>query len=732
MIGQTISHYRVLGKLGSGGMGVVYEAEDLNLHRHVALKFLPEDLARNAQSLERFRREAQSASALNHPNICTVHEIAESEGKPFIVMELLEGQTLDRRMQEKPIALEEFLEWSIQIADALDAAHSKGIIHRDIKPSNLFLTTRGMAKILDFGLAKMAAGSNVAGEAATATGAAQHLTHPGSTVGTLAYMSPEQARGEELDSRTDLFSFGAVLYQMSTGAMAFHGDTAPLIFDAILNREPVAPMELNAALPAELQRIIHKTLEKNRVLRTQNAAELKTDLMRLKRDLESGRRPADKSSKRAAAADSERSVAVLYFENLSGAKDDEYFRDGMTEDIITELSKIRELKVFPRPTVLPFRDKPATSTQVGQQLGAGYVLGGSLRRSGNRVRITTQLVDTRTDFPLWSERYDREVKDVFELQDEIARKIAEALRITLSPQEEKALANKPTQNPQAYDLYLRGRSHVRQLTRQDLNFALQMFESATAIDRSFALAYAGVAYVCARIYDSYEREMKWMERCSSASGRAIALQPRLAEALVAQAWVFYADKNYAEAIRCAQEAITNKPHCDGVYQILGSAYFATDRWEEARACLPLALEANGDDYNTYVPFLNALLALKKEDEMKALLLKQVAVLEAQLKLVPEDMRARNLLAGRYALQGRQAEAEREMQMAVTLRPNDASVLYNAACMYATFGKKAEALAMLTKASANGFQDANWARRDPDLASLRGDPEFERLYPASQS
>jgi non-specific serine/threonine protein kinase len=320
------------------------------------------------------------------------------------------------------------------------------------------------------------------------------------------------------------------------------------------------------------------------------------------------------------------------------------------------------------------------------------------------------------------------MKDVFELQDEIARSIAEALRITLSPQEEKALAKKPTDNLHAYDLYLRGRSHMRQLTRQDLDFALQLFESAVALDRSFALAYAGIANVCARLYDSHEREPRWIERCSAASGRAIALQPQLAEAIVAQGWVFYADQNYKEAIRCAHRAIELKPHCEGVYHLLGSAYFSSDRFDEAIRLVPAALEANGDDYNTYVPYVNALESLGKKEEYLDLARKQTEVLEKQLRTNPEDVRARNLVATRYEQQGRVAEAEREMNLAISFRPNDPGILYNAACMYALRGDKQQALQMLTRAQAAGFHDSNWARRDPDLAALHGDPEFERLYP----
>jgi non-specific serine/threonine protein kinase len=720
-------------------MGVVFEAEDTKLGRRVALKFLPQELAQDGQSLERFQREARAASALNHPNICTVYAIEQHEGQHFIVMELLEGQTLAQRMAgRRPIELEPLLALATQVADALESAHAKGIVHRDIKPANLFVNSRDQVKILDFGLAKMEG----ARRAADGPGALSQLetmavrdqlTMPGTAVGTVSYMSPEQARGQLTDARTDLFSLGTVLYQMATGALPFVGDTSAVIFEAILNRDPLSVAHVNPSLPPEFARILDKALEKDRNLRYQTATDLKTDLIRLKRDLDSGRkRAAEGSESRAGSAgkQTEKSIAVLYFENLSGVKEDEYFRDGITEDIITELSKIRGLNIFSRPTVLAYRDKQVTPTQIGQQLSAAYVLAGSLRRAGSRLRINAQLVDTHTDFPLWSERYDREMKDVFEVQDEIARKIAEALRITLTPQEKEALAAKPTDNLQAYDLYLRGKSYARRHTRQDLEFALQMFENAVALDPGFALAYAGIANVCAENHYNYGREPMWMERAEAAAEKAVTLRPELPEVQVARAWVLYAGDQLDDAVRCVQQAIERKRDCEGAYYLLGRALFAAGRYQDVANMAEAALEACGEDYNVYVPIENALGALGKQEALRNTRQRRSVVLEDHLKQVPEDARARIHLAGIYAGADRIEDAGRELNLAIAMRPSDAIVLYNAACAFCNMNRKAEALEALRKAWGAGYKDAGWARRDPDLAVLHGDPEFEKLYPES--
>ena len=733
LIGSNLRHYTIVRRLGSGGMGVVYEAEDTKLGRRVALKFLSPDTAQDAQSLERFQREARAASALNHPGICTIFAIEQHEQQHFIVMELLEGETLAQRMSGKAIALEQTIAFSIQIADALESAHAKGIVHRDIKPANIFLCARGQVKILDFGLAKVggerrAAAGALASQLQT-VGPQDELTTPGTAMGTVSYMSPEQARGQLTDARTDLFSFGSVLYQMATGVMPFEGETSAVIYEAILNRDPAPVDTLNPALPGDLGRILDKALEKDRNLRYQTATELKTDLIRLRRDMDSGaRRAAEIGDSRGGRREAEKSIAVLYFENLSGVKEDEYLRDGITEDIITELSKIRGLNIFSRPTVLAYRDKQVTPAQIGQQLKAAYVLAGSLRRAGTRLRINAQLIDTHTDFPLWSERYDREMQDVFEVQDEIARRIAEALRITLSPQEQEALAAKPTENLQAYDLFLRGKSYSRRLTRHDAEFALQMFESAVAQDPRFALAHAAIANVCASYYYLYDREQAWLDRAKASCERAVALQPQLPEVQVAQGWIHYAGGDGDRAIACARLAIDRRNDCEGAYYLLLRAMFSAGQYQDIVMISDAALEANGSDYNVYVPILNALSALGKDEAQRNVRQRAILALENHLKEMPEDARARTLLAVTYADGGRVEEAMREANLAMVLRPDEAMVHYNAACTFCRLQKKQEAVDAMSRAWKAGYRDPVWARRDPDLQPLHGEPEFDRLYP----
>jgi eukaryotic-like serine/threonine-protein kinase len=781
MIGQTISHYRILEQLGAGGMGVVYKAHDSRLDRALALKLLPEKMAQEPQALERLRREARAASALNHPGICTIYDIGEQDGRAFIAMEFIDGETLRSHIHGKPLPLEEILKLGIQIAEALDAAHAEGIIHRDIKPANIFVTKRGHAKVLDFGLAKLVPKDIASGDEDSAGASTGPTSIVGIISGTPSYMSPEQVRGDDLDLRTDIFSLGLVLYEMATGRQAFAGGTGGAIIEAVLTRPPVPVQSINPGIPPRLEEIIDKALYKDRDQRYRHAADILADLQRLRRETESGQTSragaepfAASNSKSLTGEPTSRtstaqtgtlraprvskiigSLAVLPFENVSRDPENDYLSDGITGSLINNLATVPKLRVMAQSTVFRYKGREIDPQAVGRELNVRAVLTGRMMQSGGSLRIGTELVDVATGSQLWGAQFDRKPGDIFVIQDEISNEISGKLRLHLTQGEKKQLVKRHTEDAEAYRLYLQGRHHWNRWTEEGFYKAIGYFQQAVAKDPAYALAYTGIAesYVLLG-WNSYLPPKDAFPKGKAAAMAALDIDPDLGEAhtpLAAALWLYdwqwqEAEKEFkrslelnpayptgnhwhaefvmtmgrqAEAIAKMKNSQDLDPLSLIISVAIGWAYYMARRYDEALEQLLRTIDLDPNYPVTY--WILGLLYRQTGHHDLAITAGEKAV-----NLSGGSPLMRAALAHTYGKSERAKDALRVLDDLTELSKHKYVAAHFLAGIYIGLGENHRAMEFLEKSSVERSHWLIYLHMDPSMDDLRSEPRFQDL------
>jgi serine/threonine protein kinase/Flp pilus assembly protein TadD len=732
---RKIGRYEICSQLGAGGMGEVYLANDTRLDRKVALKILPTSVVENqtdasTDRVRRFIQEAKAASGLNHPNILTIYEIDEVDAEHFIVTEYIDGETLRTRIRTGPFNAADVIDIGIQVASALSATHSVGIIHRDIKPDNIMLRRDGIVKVLDFGLAKLTRDRQPFNSDSMAPTQDMINTAVGIVMGTAHYMSPEQARGFEVDARTDIWSLGCVLYEMVARLQPFIGPSALDVMSGILHMEPESLIRYLPDGPVELDRVISRAIRKDREERYQTVDDLLIDLKDLKRELEtsSSRVLLSRSSGRVLAESlPEKSIAVLYFENMNSESDSDYFCAGMTEDIITDLSKIKELKVVSRTDVLPFRKKEVNTRQVGDTLRVNYILEGSVRKAGNRIRITAQLLSVRDGYHLWAERFDRLIEDIFDLQNEVSQKIVDALKVSLSESERQALEQKPTDDLRAYDFYMRGRELLYLKGRRNTENAIQMFQDAAAIDPAFASSYAGLAEAYSSMYEWYDGNSSWLSKAIDINQQALALDPSSLDAKFGIAMVYFHQRRFDESKRYLEAILDENPESYPAYLRLGMIAELLGDPADALKHYLRAAELKPYDEDPWMYLVGVHRRLGNVAAAEDAALKVLEITSRKLEASLDDIIVMSRLAEAYARFGGREEANATLKRVLELEPNDGLAVYNCACAYALLGDKRSSFILLRRAFAIGFRAVgHWAQTDDAFDAFRDDVEFQQL------